>query len=394
MNKGYIFSGAGHLGLILWALLGGWLFSAQSVPEIKVMDVSLVSGAELDAQASKAPKVDAAAPKPAAQPPAQADPAPAPAPKPQPAPRPAAQPAALPDTLPVADSPQPDPTPPPVAPPADQPQPVPQPKLDAKPKPRQVDKIADVPVDQVPDTPKVADTPVPKPTDTPSPDVPVTPPKPEAAPEVAAPTVTPDAPPVTDNAPQLAPTASKRPPARPKLAAVKPPEVTVPDTTAADTAAADQAKADTAAADKADKIAADQAAADQAAIEAAVAAAAQGTDSASGAAPNGPPMTAGEIDGLRVAIKKCWNLSTVSSAAMQTTVTVQLRVLQDGTPDGASIRMTGFTGGSEATAKPLYEAAYRAIVRCGKDGFPLPADKYDTWKELELVFDPSGMRLR
>ena len=383
MNKGYIFSGAGHLGLLLWALLGGWLFSAQKVPEIQVMDVSIVSGAELDAQASKVPKVADQAPKPAVQPPTPVDPAPAP--KPQPAPKPKPQPAPLPDTVPVADSPQPDQAPPPVAPPADLPQPIPQPQVDATPKPRPVTKIADVPVDQVPDTPKVADTPTPKVTDTPTPDVPVTPPKPVAAPDAAAPTVTPDAPPVTDNSPQLAPTASKRPQARPKLAAVKPPDVPVPDTTATDQAAADKA-----AADKAAKMAADQAAADQAAIDAAVAAATQGTDSA----PSGPPMTAGEIDGLRVAIKKCWNLSTVSSAAMQTTVTVRLNVMQDGTPDGPSIHMTGFTGGSEADAKPLYEAAYRAIVRCGKAGFPLPADKYDTWKDLELVFDPSGMRLR
>ncbi len=391
MNKGYIFSGAGHLGLVLWALLGGWLFSAQKVPEIQVMDVSIISGAELDAQASQVPKVDAVAPKPDAPPTAQPD---APAPKPQPAPKPAAQPAPLPDTLPVTDAPQPDPTPPPVAPPADLPQPVPQPKVPDAPKPRPVTKIADVPVDQVPDTPKVADTPTPKVTDTPAPAAPVTPPKPEAAPEAAAPTVTPDAPPVTGNAPQLAPTASKRPQGRPNVAAVKPADVPAPDTTATDQAAADkaaaQAKADKAAAAKAAKIAADQAAADQAAIDAAVAAAAQGTDSA----PNGPPMTSGEIDGLRVAIKKCWNLSTVSSAAMNTTVTVRLNVLQDGTPDGASVHMTSFTGGTEADAKPLYEAAYRAILRCGKSGFPLPADKYDTWKDLELVFDPSGMRLR
>ena len=54
----------------------------------------------------------------------------------------------------------------------------------------------------------------------------------------------------------------------------------------------------------------------------------------------------------------------------------------------------GYTGGSEAAARSMYELARRAILRCGKNGFPLPPEKYDQWKELELVFDPNGMRLR
>jgi hypothetical protein len=42
----------------------------------------------------------------------------------------------------------------------------------------------------------------------------------------------------------------------------------------------------------------------------------------------------------------------------------------------------------------MFEVARRAIIRCGKGGYPLPPEKYAQWKELELVFDPSGMRLR
>ena len=56
--------------------------------------------------------------------------------------------------------------------------------------------------------------------------------------------------------------------------------------------------------------------------------------------------------------------------------------------------MTGYEGGEEGAATQVFEAARRAIIRCSKDGLPLPTDKYDSWKDLELVFDPTGMRLR
>ena len=105
-------------------------------------------------------------------------------------------------------------------------------------------------------------------------------------------------------------------------------------------------------------------------------------------------MTSGERDALRVAVKQCWNVGSLSSEALRTTVTVRVDVGEDGKPDAASIRMTGYEGGSEAAASMMFEVARRAIIRCGKNGYPLPADKYDQWKDLELVFDPNGMRMR
>ena len=56
--------------------------------------------------------------------------------------------------------------------------------------------------------------------------------------------------------------------------------------------------------------------------------------------------------------------------------------------------MIDFTDGSEAAARQAFEAARRAIIRCGASGFPLPAEKYEQWREMELVFNPNGMRLR
>ena len=112
------------------------------------------------------------------------------------------------------------------------------------------------------------------------------------------------------------------------------------------------------------------------------------------AAPSGPPMTAGEKDGMRVAVQACWNVGSLSTEAMLTTVTIKVSMSPDGKPDAGSIQMIGYEGGSEAGANQAYEAGRRAIIRCGAKGFPLPSEKYDQWKTIEMVFNPEGMRFK
>ena len=73
-----------------------------------------------------------------------------------------------------------------------------------------------------------------------------------------------------------------------------------------------------------------------------------------------PPMTQGERDALRVAVQQCWNVGSLSSEALRTTVVVSVEMSQDGRPDSGSIRMVSSSGGGEA-AKQAFEAARRAI---------------------------------
>ena len=365
MDRGAIISGAGHLGLILWVILGDWLFAPSDMPPVEVAQVSLMSAAEYDAMVASAPKAVDVAPEPAAEP--VAEPAPdVPAAEP-PAAEALAEP--LPDTLPVDAAPQPIEAPEPTAPVADAPQPIPVPNMDQAPAPRPIDRVADVPVDQPTDAPEIADTPTPEVSDTAAPDAPVIEtPEPEAAPQEATTQIITEAVDTQDNAPQLAPTSSRRPQARPEKVAdvpVEDPPAPVADTNDAIAAALAEAAAEPPA-DTGGQ-----------------------TD-----APEGPPMTAGEIEDMRVAVKTCWNLGTLSSDAMRVTVVVAVSLSQNGTPDGGSIRMISAAGGDDAAAKQIYDTARRAIIRCGKNGFPLPPEKYETWKELELVFDPNGMRLR
>ncbi|MBC7156363.1 MAG: hypothetical protein H5U20_02485 [Rhodobacteraceae bacterium] len=123
----------------------------------------------------------------------------------------------------------------------------------------------------------------------------------------------------------------------------------------------------------------------------ALAAALAGGGTPAPAAPVGPPLSGAETDGLRRAISSCWNLGSASSEALRTTVVVGVSMAADGRPQ--SVRLISSDGATEAATATAFDAARRAIQRCIADA-NLPADKYATWAEIEMVFNPDGMRLR
>lgn len=107
-----------------------------------------------------------------------------------------------------------------------------------------------------------------------------------------------------------------------------------------------------------------------------------------------PSMTPIEQDALRVGVQQCWNVGSLSSQALKTTVKVSVEFAPDGRPVPESLRMTGFEGGDERAAREAYESARRAIIRCGANGFDLPREKYDLWKRIEMTFNPDNMRVK
>lgn len=110
------------------------------------------------------------------------------------------------------------------------------------------------------------------------------------------------------------------------------------------------------------------------------------------AAPSGPPLTGAEIEGLRLAVKDCWNVGSMSTDAMKVTVVVGVSLGADGKPEGQSLRLISSNGGSGTAITQAYETARRAIIRCGAKGFDLPAEKYDHWRDVEITFNPEKMR--
>ena len=123
-------------------------------------------------------------------------------------------------------------------------------------------------------------------------------------------------------------------------------------------------------------------------------AAALGQAGAGNPAQAGPPLTGGERESLRVAVSQCWSVGSLSSAALATTVVVGVSMTPDGRPVTNSIRLVSWSGGSDSAAQQAFDAARRAIIRCGQQGYPLPADKYEQWRDIEMTFNPERMRIK
>lgn len=376
MQAGWYISGAGHIALILFVLFGG-LFSRERLPEMTVAEVSVISEAEFAALmprgaapeiATDAPDVSAPAPEEEAPetPAEDAAPdvsAPAPVEVPETPDEPVTEvPAPLPDAVIVEDAP---PVP---LPPTDIDGTAPEPDAIAAPAPRvaPVPQVAPPPVVEA--APEVVEDTAPAPEELPE-EVPEEEPEP-AAPEEASDRIVTEA----EEVENYAPASSMRPrsrPARPVRVAEEPREEPREQPREEPTPQRDPV---------ADAVAAAVAEANE--------------TPAAPSAPSGPPLTGGEKDALRVAVSQCWNVGSLSTDALATTVVVAVSMAESGVPDTGSIRMVSFSGGTEAGARQAFEAARRAIIRCGARGFPLPVEKYSQWRDIEMTFNPEGMQFR
>ncbi len=371
MNTGQYISGIGHMALILWVLFGGF-FASSRLPEMpQAADVSLISAEEFAAlsapQSVPQPVTDVATP---VMPEAEAPP------------EPPVQAEAPPQVeQPEAEAPdEPDPTP--AVPDAPAPEPsevndevavlVPPPQTEVPevttpsdtPTPRPAPRVAPLPVPEAPETPEIADTPVPRISPDAETDVRAEE-EPPAAPEEATTEIVTEA----EEPSSAAPTASPRPAARP------PRPVRRAETPAPAPAPQPDPLADAVAGAVAD------------ALETPAPAPAPSV-------PTGPPLTSGEKDALRIAVQRCWNVGSLSTDALATTVVVAVTMAQDGRPETGSIRMLDHSGGSTEAARQAFEAARRAIIRCGANGFDLPAEKYGQWQNIEITFNPENMRIK
>ncbi|MCT2539380.1 cell envelope biogenesis protein TolA [Sedimentimonas flavescens] len=376
-----------HLGVIAWVLLGGSWFKPKPSEPVVMQEVSVISEAEFSAMVAAAPK---ASETPVAEMPAQPQPqpveqpapeeAPAPEPQPQPMPEPVAEPEPQPDLsdLEPVEPAEVTEVPPSMMPPVEVPQDTTTPDFSTRPVPKPAPRVAPKPAEAPAPDAKVSELAEPetRPEESAEPEQAVEEPQQEAAPPEATTEIVTEATETEEKARTSAPLSTPRPRAKPakpapapnETAAVKPP-ATAPSEAKPATDAVNDALAE------------------------AMAEESQGTGG-TGRAASGPPVTAGEKEALIVDVKACWNVGALSSEALRTTVTLRVAMNPDGKPDIRSIEMVGYEGGSDAAARQAYEAGRRAIVRCGSDGFPLPPEKYDHWREIEIVFNPEKMRMK
>lgn len=93
-------------------------------------------------------------------------------------------------------------------------------------------------------------------------------------------------------------------------------------------------------------------------------------------------------------VYRCWNAGSQDDEATSSSVTVGFSLSPEGRPVSGSIRMVSHSSGSEDAARQAFEVARGAILRCGARGYELPADRYEEWRQMEIMFNPEKMRIK
>jgi outer membrane biosynthesis protein TonB len=114
-------------------------------------------------------------------------------------------------------------------------------------------------------------------------------------------------------------------------------------------------------------------------------------DQSDGQYNNSKPLSMSEKDAVRNQIYKCWNVPVGTKDAQNVKVVILLKLEADGSlKDTKILTSDSSDGGNKVAFRVVAESAIRAIHRCSPLQ-NLPAAKYDSWKELELSFDPSEL---
>ncbi len=106
-------------------------------------------------------------------------------------------------------------------------------------------------------------------------------------------------------------------------------------------------------------------------------------------APNGKAqqLSQSELDALRARLSQCWSPPVGALEAQRLIVVLRIMFNPDGTVSRTPELM-------EATPSPvgpaMVESAKRAVLQC-QPYTMLRRENYDTWKDMELMFDPRDM---
>ena len=99
-------------------------------------------------------------------------------------------------------------------------------------------------------------------------------------------------------------------------------------------------------------------------------------------------LSTADINAFIHAVRPCW-----AAAADAPAVRIHMTFNAKGRPVAPTIRLAGAEGAEAAPAavEKAFNAGKRAILRCAKNGYPLPPEKFDLWHEVEIVFNPATM---
>jgi len=101
----------------------------------------------------------------------------------------------------------------------------------------------------------------------------------------------------------------------------------------------------------------------------------------------GSRLSQSEMDALRGQIQRCWQIVPGMADGADVRVRVTMRLNRSGEIEGQPT--VDASGGSEQTRRVLAGGARRAVLRCAP--YELPQEKYETWADVIVNFDPSKM---
>lgn len=104
----------------------------------------------------------------------------------------------------------------------------------------------------------------------------------------------------------------------------------------------------------------------------------------------GPPITSAERDGLKFAIQRCWNVPAGLREAEELKIVIAAELTAEGDLVGSSVRMIEPANAPDSRYQVAYDAARRALIRCSPYT-DLPREKFEQWRNIEVVFNPEGM---
>lgn len=104
----------------------------------------------------------------------------------------------------------------------------------------------------------------------------------------------------------------------------------------------------------------------------------------------GTRLTVSEVDAVRRQFEKCWNVPIGARNPEELVVEIKVRVNRDRTVRDAVIVDQARTA-ADTFFRAMAESAKRAVLHKNCSPLRLPPDKYEGWKEMTVVFDPSGM---
>ena len=104
----------------------------------------------------------------------------------------------------------------------------------------------------------------------------------------------------------------------------------------------------------------------------------------------GEVLTATQIDLIRQTIRKCWHFPAGLRNAEDLIVDIKMELDPNGNVTSAEIVDTNRMA-SDPDYRTAAENAYRAVLDPKCNPLPLPKERYNKWKNLELSFNPKDM---